>query len=105
MIAELLIIILIAVFAMLTGYSLCNKERLKTEERCLELAKKCKALESNTKYRDILINNQSEKLIIKNGYLKEIIRVTENNTYANNDVIIRKIRELAETAIKTSSKQ
>lgn len=96
---EIAILVLIIVLSFVTGYTVNNKERLKREERCLELARKAKEQDHKIKMRDTVINNQIGKLIMKDEYLKEIIRAAENNTY-NKDVCRHKIKELAETAIQ-----
>ena len=104
MFISILIMVLAIIFAVLTGYSMCNTERLKAEKRCSELSRKYKRYEDEQQRkiteRDKLINKQTEKLIIKNKYLKEIIRATESNTYDNEAVCIRKMKELAQTAIE-----
>ena len=100
MFISILLMILIVIFAILTGYSMCNKQRLESEERCLELSKNVRDQDYKIGARDKIINKQTEKLIMKDEYLKEIVRAVENNTYNNDGALKRKIKELAETAIK-----
>lgn len=92
--------ILLFILGLLTGCSLNNKERIKIEQRCLQLAKDCKNLEIKIKNRNKLINDLTLKSDMKDEYFKEIIQATENNSYNNEKAILGKIKELAQTAIK-----
>lgn len=68
--------------------------------RCTELKVKTENQEETER---ILKNNAmvllEENRILRNT-LKEIKLVSESNTYSNNKVALRKINELAKTAIK-----
>lgn len=75
-------------------------KRLKElEERSLTFSRKIKELEDKIAQRDKFINGQTINDTMLKEYLKEIIKLTESNNYDNPEVIIRKINELATTAM------
>lgn len=75
-------------------------KRLKElEERSLTFSRKIKELEDKIAQRDKFINRQTINDTMLKEYLKEIIKLTESNNYDNPEVIIRKINELATTAM------
>lgn len=92
--------ILLFILGLLTGCSLNNKERLKTEKKCIYLSRSCKDMEDKIKNRHKLINDLTLKSNLKDEYFKEIIQATENNPYNNEKAVLGKIKELAQTAIK-----
>lgn len=76
--------------------SLINASRksLKSAEEQIErLSEKNRVLENN----NIAISKRNRLMA---DILKEIVLLTDKNTYNNPDLRIRKIKELAETAIK-----
>lgn len=75
-------------------------KRLKElEERSLTFSRKIKELEDKIAQRDKFIDGQTINDTMLKEYLKEIIKLTESNNYDNPEVIIRKINELATTAM------
>lgn len=97
---DIIICLMLVILAFVTGYTINNKTALDSEQRSLELSRKCKTLETEKTLVTNMVEKQEERLIMKNEYCKEIIRALENNTYGNDDVLKRKIKELAETAIQ-----
>lgn len=97
---ETIILFLIAVLSFFAGYKVNNKKCFKTEQRCLEISRSARDQDYKIKARDRLISNQTDKIIMKNEYLKEMVLAAENNTYSNDAVAIRKMKELAQTAIE-----
>lgn len=69
--------------------------------RNVELARQVRDLNEENKYlheenRDLRYENAEQK-----DTFKEIIKLTESNNYNNTEVLLRKIKELAETAINS----
>ena len=69
--------------------------RAKALKEAQDRAEKLKEENDITKNNNILILKQNR--ILKN-ILKEIVLVAESNTYSNDKVALRKIKELASTA-------
>ena len=70
-------------------------------KRNVELARQVRDLNEENKYlheenRDLRYENVEQK-----DTFKEIIKLTESNNYNNTEVLLRKIKELAETAINS----
>lgn len=97
---DIIICLMLVILAFVTGYTINNKTALDSEQRSLELAKNCKTLETEKTLVTNMVEKQEERLIMKDEYCKEILRALENNNYGNIDVMKRKIKELAETAIQ-----
>lgn len=97
-IIDLIITSALILLAIFVGYRVSGEERLKLERRCLELSRNAKKMQDEyddkIKQRDKLINNQVDKLTMKDKCMKEIIRNAK--LYEPMDKII----ELAETGIK-----
>lgn len=73
----------------------------KVNARNVELAKEVRDLNNESKYlheenRDLRYENEEQE-----DALKEIIKLTTCNKYNNSKAILRKIKELAETAINS----
>ena len=76
-----------------------NRKKQELEARCKDLARETKRLEDKIKNRDNFIE-EHKRINRKQNTIKEILELTECNTYKNEKAILSKIKELAQTAIK-----
>lgn len=74
--------------------------RTRALEEAQDKAEKLKEEKDTIKNNNTLILKQDR---ILRSILKEIILVAESNTYNNDKIALRKIKELASTVIKTNS--
>lgn len=92
------VVLFVAVF--LLGYLCKSKERFDTEQKYSDALKNITVLNNKIAAKNKVIDKHSENLIMKDEYLKEIIRTAESNSYGNEEVKIGKLKELAQTAIR-----
>lgn len=69
--------------------------------RNVELARQIRDLNEESKYLHEENRNLRYENVEQKDALKEIIKLTESNNYNNTEVLLRKIKELAETAINS----
>lgn len=76
-----------------------NRKKQELEAICKDLARETKRLEDKIKNRDNFIEEQHKRINRKQNTIKEILELTECNTYKNEKAILSKIKELATSEI------